>query len=251
MTRAASILVLGFCAACRSSPIPEPPPAPVPSETRPAVSASAHYLTLPPQTPPATTLVVLLHGVGADADSFHGIAMGLSHALPSAELITVDGFDPFDQAPVGRQWFSLNGITPENRNARVEEGAKRVSAFIDAELDKRKLAHDRLVLIGFSQGAILNTWLATHRSPTPAAVVIFSGRVGVDAPSAGPSVSTPIFWAHGSQDARISVSEVEPGAKVLEAWGAHVTRKVYPGLGHSIDERELADVAEFLAVTVR
>jgi phospholipase/carboxylesterase len=173
----------------------------------------------------------------------------LGESLQRAELIVPDGFHPFDGGGQGRQWFSVRGVTDENRPARVRDAGAEVSRWIDVELLRRGLGSDRLVVVGFSQGAIVGAWLAVHRAPRPAAVVILSGRVAeADVPSAG--VGPRVFIAHGDRDGTIPASLVDSGASVLEAWGARVTKRVYPGLGHEIDERELRDVAAFLAGAV-
>jgi phospholipase/carboxylesterase len=211
-----------------------------------APSPSLHVLSIRASAP--TSLVVLLHGVGADADSFHDIARALAPSLPKSDFVTPDGFEPFDApgAMAGRQWFSMNGVTEENRPARVRAAGAAVSTWIDRELEERGLGRDRLVVVGFSQGAMVAGWLAVHRTPAPAAVVMFSGRVADDAPPVAGSVATPVLLAHGADDPRISVSAVEPGAKTLEAWGARVTKRVYRGLGHQIDGVELRDAEAFL-----
>jgi phospholipase/carboxylesterase len=211
-----------------------------------APPASLHVLSIRTNAP--TSLVVLLHGVGADADSFHDVARALAPSFPASDFVTPDGFEPFDSpgAMGGRQWFSLDGVTEENRGARVRASGASVSSWIDRQLDERKLAHDRLVVIGFSQGAMVAGWLAVHRRPTPAAVVMFSGRVADDAAPVAGSVETPVLIAHGTADPRIPVTAVDPGAKALEAWGARVTKKIYPGLGHTIDGAELRDATAFL-----
>ncbi len=211
-----------------------------------ATVPQTHPLTLAASAGPATTLFVMLHGVGADAQSFHDIARKLAPSFPHADFVTPDGFYPFDQAPSGRQWFSIEGVTPANRAGRVRDAATEVSAWIDAQLDARKLPHERVIVVGFSQGAIVGSWLALHRTPSPLAIVMLSGRIGDDATPIANTVQTPVFWGHGSADARIPVAEQEPGAKLLEGWGARVTTHVYPGLTHSVDARELSDVVTFL-----
>jgi phospholipase/carboxylesterase len=161
--------------------------------------------------------------------------------------VTPDGFHPFDQGGAGRQWFSVRGITEGNRPARVRAAGGEVAHWIDHELDTRGLARDRLVVVGFSQGAIVAAWLALHRKPSPLAVVMLSGRVVEEAPPVAHATSTSVFMGHGTEDPVMPVSLVEPGARTLRAWGAHVTSHVYPGLAHQVDARELADARAFLA----
>ncbi len=234
-------------AACTPRPAPTDEPRDAGSRAPVSVAAapSTNAVALPAREPPATHLVVLLHGVGADAASFQDIGRALAPDLPHADMLVPDGFHPFDGAPTGRQWFSLNGVTDQNRPARIRTGGEEVSRWIDAELARRGLGGERLVLVGFSQGAMISAWLGMFRTPRPAAVVLLSGRVDVDgAPPVGPPF--PVLVAHGDRDTRILPSLVEPGAKTLQASGARVTTRLYPGLAHSVDQRELDEVRAFL-----
>lgn len=235
----AALLVVGACTPRAST---EDRREPTVTDKPPA----RHAVTIPARTAPPSHLVVLLHGVGDRADAFAPIGRALAPAAPGAELLVPDGFHPWDGGGDGRQWFSLQGITPESRAARVAAAAGEVSPWIDAELARRKLGPERLVLVGFSQGAILASWLATHRAPRPAALVVLSGRAAPDPGVAGGS-PFPAFVAHGARDGVIPIAEHEPAARALEAAGARVERRVYAGAGHEITERELGDVAEFLA----
>ena len=212
----------------------------------PAPAPAFQGVVLPAREGTASYLVVLLHGVGADAASFAEIGRALQAELPRADFVVPDGFHPFDGAATGRQWFSVRGVTEENRGARVRHAGAEVSKWIDGELARRSLGGERLVVVGFSQGAIVAAWLAVHRAPNPAAVVVLSGRVADDEVAVKGTTHTPVLLAHGEQDPVISASHLEPAARVLEAWGARVTKRTYPGLGHSVDTRELRDVTEFV-----
>jgi phospholipase/carboxylesterase len=214
-----------------------------------AGSAPAPVVLAARQGPP-THLVVMLHGLGADAASFSRLAPRLAGALPTADFITPPALEPWDQGAPGRQWFSVRGVTDENRPARVRVAGAEVSRWADAELARRGLGKDRLVLVGFSQGAMVAGWLAVHRRPEPAAVVMLSGRVSEsESPEAG-SVRTPVFVAHGEDDRLISPSVVDPSARSLEAWGARVTTRIYPGLSHGVSVLEVEEAARFIAQAV-
>lgn len=83
-----------------------------------------------------------------------------------------------------------------------------------------------------------------HRTPRPLAVVMLSGRVAEDQAATRGATATDVLMAHGDRDAVMPVSGIEPGARVLEAWGARVTTRIHPGLGHRIDARALRDAGE-------
>lgn len=267
------LLCAGGSSACHSSSLAEPekttvsqrpsaPPQPSsPSSPSPGVSTIAsdagsangsapNVLSIAAPSGHPSALVVVLHGVGDSAAGIHHLARMLSRSAPQADFLTPDGFEPFDQQAqpgAARQWFSLRGVTDENRAPRVRQAAERVSSWIDGELDKRGLGHDRVAVVGFSQGAMITSWLAIHRSPTPLAAIVLSGRVADDQAPVPGSVSTPVFMAHGTKDPVIPPSVVEPGARLLSAWGAKVTTRMVPGLAHGIDGGELREAGEFLA----
>ncbi|HVZ73359.1 MAG TPA: dienelactone hydrolase family protein [Polyangia bacterium] len=196
------------------------------------------------------TLLVFLHGVGDSAAGVEDVARAIVQGLPDVEVVVPDGFHPFDGGFGGRQWFSLTGVTEENRPARVRAAADEVSRYADAELGHRGWPRERVVFAGFSQGAMVAAWLAVHRKPAPVAGVVLSGRYSDDS-SPARLVSTPIFVAHGAQDPRIPVAVVEPSVRALEAWGARVSSRVYPDLGHQISGREVQDARAFLADVLR
>lgn len=250
------LVALAGCVACKSKtaapsaePAKEPTPAVMRDVAAPAVMPPK-LLTLAPAKGKPTMLFVLLHGVGADAASFHDLAQALAIGAPQAEFLTPDGFHPFDGGGTGRQWFSLSGMNERNGAARVREAGAELSTWMDYELARRGLGPDKLVIAGFSQGAMMTAWLAVHRRPAPAAAVMFSGRVIDDGAAVAGSVSTPVWMAHGERDQRIAVATQAPGAAVLRAWGANVTTKIYPNLAHSIDRVEVLDAAEFLLKTL-
>ena len=202
-------------------------------------------LVVPAGSGKARSLAVLLHGVGDSAAGFAPIARALSPQLPDVELVIPDGLAPFDGGPQGRQWFSIRGVTTENRPARVTEAATQVSAWIDAELARRGLAGDQLILIGFSQGAIVANTLALVRTPAPRAVVAMSGRLAAE--GTAKAIGAPrVLVLHGTDDPVMPIAVADEAAAGLQARGAVVTVEKFRGLAHSIDERELAAIVRFL-----
>lgn len=202
-------------------------------------------VSLPAQSQPAQYLAVFLHGIGDNAAGFAPIARALKSSLPHGDLLVPDGFDPFEGGGDGRQWFSRHGLDDDNRPGRVKQAGERVSAWLDAQLEARKLGRERVVLIGFSQGAIVSLWLATHRRPAPLGVAALSGRYADDAqPAAGPS--SPVLIIHGERDSVIPVTFASSSAKDLEQRGVQVMLRIHPDLAHAIDELALRETRDFL-----
>lgn len=206
-------------------------------------------VSIPATTEPAEYLAVFLHGIGDSAKGFASIARALKPALPRAELLVPDGFDAFEGGGSGRQWFSRHGLDDDNRPGRVKQAGERVSAWLDAQLDARRLGRDRVVLIGFSQGAIVSLWLATHRRPAPLAVAALSGRYADDT-AVAPGASSPVLLVHGARDAVIPVAFATSSAKALEARGVQVMVRIHDDLGHGVDDLVLRETRDFLTPLV-
>lgn len=178
-------------------------------------------------------LVVLLHGVGASAANFAGLAELISQRFPDLEIAVPDAPSVFDRGP-GRQWFSISGVTEENRPARVEAALPQLVRFAEEELGRHDLTADRLILLGFSQGAImaLEYLAASNRA---AGVIALSGRL------AGPPrrrlPATGVHFCHGTDDPVIDVCRSRKSAAWLSDAGADVTYTELMNLGHAIDTR--------------
>lgn len=239
------VMALGLflSAACERKPSTPTEKSRMPENTPDRVELRA--LRIPPASGQTEYLMVLLHGVGDKADSFAAIAQALVRALPTTDFLVPDGTYPFDGGPPGRQWFSLRGVTDENRPSRVDEAAVPLSAWIDQELAARGMGRDRLVVLGFSQGAIMADWLALRTSPPPAAIVALSGRLAVPR-RPDDSTTTRVLIVHGDADPVMPVHLAEEAAAELKARGLDVELRILPGLGHGVDRRVLTAVETFL-----
>lgn len=169
--------------------------------------------------------VIFLHGVGSSGAAMRPLAQQL--ALP-LEAHFPDAPRTFHVGQ-GRQWFSVEGVTEENRPGRVADALEDFRTVIEGFGDPS----DSL-LIGFSQGAILALHAVAAGLPS-AGVIALSGRL------AGPVGSRagwpPIWLLHGSADPVMPV----PIARATEAWllaaGAAPSLQIFEGLAHAVDGR--------------
>src|SRR5450759_2702098 len=76
-------------------------------------------IELLPEAKAVKQLFILLHGVGAKSSDLVPLANKLRDAFPSAACVLPDGTFQFDGGGNGRQWFSMSGVTEENRAARI------------------------------------------------------------------------------------------------------------------------------------
>lgn len=193
-------------------------------------------------------LVVLLHGVGADGNDLIALAPYFAQALPDAAFVSPNAPFPFDMAPVGRQWFSLQERTPEAMLAGVRAAAPLLEAFLEAELARHKLAADRLALIGFSQGTMMSLYLGLRRTPAVAGIVGYSGALlAPELLEEEIAARPPVLLIHGDSDEMVPAQALPAAVAALEANQVPVFQELRPGLGHSIDERGIQLAMAFLA----
>ena len=201
---------------------------------------------LPPRNGRATELVVLLHGYGADGNDLIGLAPHWQGLLPGAAFVAPNAPDRVPGAPAGFQWFPIARLDPHGMTGGVALAAPRIGEFLDAELARLGLPPERLVLAGFSQGAMLALHLGLRRGP--AAIVGFSGLLPDPPPAEGPKV--PILLTHGGADDVIPAGAMFAAAGALGAAGLPVQWHLAPGMGHGIDQKGLSLAGNFLALAL-
>lgn len=192
----------------------------------------------------------MLHGVGSNGNDLTSLADALKGALPSAVFVAPNAPSPSSFGS-GYQWFSVAGVTEDNRSARILDARpsfdKTISALVEEHGFSGRL--DRVVLVGFSQGTIMALdAVASGRWPV-GAVVGFSGRLASPLPLQ-PATATPILLVHGSSDAVIPASESSKAAATLHRLGLKVETLILPGLTHTVSAEGVARAGSFLAETL-
>ncbi|QCR38487.1 alpha/beta hydrolase [Nissabacter sp. SGAir0207] len=193
------------------------------------------------------SLVIFLHGVGSRGSDLAILASFWQRILPAARFALPDAPFPFDGGGNGFQWFSINGVTPENRPARLAAARESFDAALSAIVSQHGFTDrlDRVALVGFSQGSIMALdAVASGRWPV-AAVVAFSGRLASPPPFT--PTDSPLLLIHGTADAVIPWQESERASEALKAAGMAVQTHFLPGVGHTIDEEGAARAGKFLA----
>ena len=135
-----------------------------------------------PSQPPRTggkpkSVVVLLHGFGADGNDLIGLAPHWAAQLPETEFVSPHAPFPCDMAPSGRQWFSFQDRSPDMVLAGVRAAATILDGFLDDVLAARGLDEHRLALVGFSQGTMMSLHVGLRRKAALAGILGYSGRL--------------------------------------------------------------------------
>ncbi|MBJ7536277.1 esterase [Marinomonas transparens] len=192
----------------------------------------------------ADQLFLLFHGVGATPQSLEPLGKHLAQFFPMAAVISIQAPEECDLGQ-GFQWFSVQGVTEENRSARITAALPLFENTIQSWQTKFSLSRDETTLIGFSQGAIMSLSSTQTDTETLAHKVIsLSGRFAV-MPTKAP-INTRISFLHGDQDQMIDYRYAEAAYQALNALGADVTFDLIPNLGHTINQIEAEKLIGYL-----
>ena len=202
---------------------------------------------MPPHGGPPRQLVILLHGYGSNGEDLIGLAPYWRQALPDAVFVSPNAPEPCPGAPDGYQWWPLASLDSGSRAAGVRSAAPVVDAFIDAELARYGLTEDRLVLGGFSQGAMMTLHVGPRRERQLAGLMAYSGMLGDPATMLAEVRSKPpVLLVHGDADPMVPIAGFHKAQAALAEHGFDLTTHVSRGLGHSIDLDGLNVGAAFL-----
>ena len=181
-------------------------------------------------------LVILCHGLGADAFDLIDLAPSWQHACPDALFASVHA--PFKHdSGFGRQWWSVTDRSPAVTEAGVRTAAPYLHGFIDAELSRLGLPPEAYSIMGFSQGAMIALFTGLRRPVAPRAILAFSGAlIAPETLAAELANRAPVLMVHGEADEVVPVSRSRDAATALAAAGVPVEAHYIPRLGHGIDE---------------
>ena len=191
-------------------------------------------------------LTILLHGVGSNGANMAPLGEAWAAALPHIEYFAPDGIMTCPQG-FGRAWFSIDGVTDQNRPDRIEASRTGFDALLKGILEKAGFAQrlDRVVLVGFSQGSMMALDAVVSGRWPVAGVLAYSGRLATRLPfQVGP---TRIRLIHGDADPVISVDETRKADDILRESGFAVETTILPRLPHTISAEGVELGREFLA----
>ena len=200
-----------------------------------------------PQYGPASggkpdSLVLLLHGVGADGFDLIDLAPVWAETLPGTLFIAPHAPFPFQDAPFGRQWFDIMDRTPARLEAGLRHAAAILGEFTRGELAQLGLGGDRLALMGFSQGAMVALFAGLRGAvPAPACILAYSGALlGPESFAVERTARPPVLLVHGEADEVVPAMASRQAARALQAEGVPCDLLLRADLGHGLDDAGLA-----------
>lgn len=193
---------------------------------------------------PAQQLVMLFHGWGSTAASMRPLGERLAGVFPNAVVVAINA--PYLATGVtsdssGYQWFNVQGITEDNRQARVDAAMPAFVACIEEWQARTGVSPEATALVGMSQGAIMALEASKLAAPMQHEVqtrLLFGRMVSLCGRFASlPTAATDhitIHLLHGKEDAVISYSHTVNAAHLVRDLGGDVTAEVLPFVGHEI-----------------
>ena len=189
----------------------------------------------------ADGVIVMVHGRNASPQNI----------LSLAEAIDRPNFACVAPAAAGGTWYPFSFIAPREQNEPWLSSALEVLATVVDGLILLGFPPEKIVLLRFSQGACLSSEFVIRHPRRYGGLCALSGAL-IGAPGTVWDDVTasldgmPVFLGCSDIDAHIPAARVLESEKVFARLAAHVTRKLYPGMGHLVNDDEILEVQTIL-----
>lgn len=188
----------------------------------------------------ASAAMILVHGRGASADSMLLFAEEFGRNDIHYRALQADR----------HTWYSNSFLAPKEQNEPgISSGLQAIYDEIRS-LNRAGIATEKIILLGFSQGACLaSEFAARHPQQYGGVVALSGGLIGpeVDAGNySGSFKGTPVFMGCSDYDPHIPQERVHKTAEILGSLEADVTKKIYPDMGHTVNQDEIDSVRNMI-----
>ena len=192
----------------------------------------------------ARAAVIMIHGRGAGPVNILDLVPRIGH----------EGVAYLAPAASGGTWYPRSFLAPTEENEPgISSGIAVVHSLIE-QVIAAGITSDRIMLLGFSQGACLTSTAAQRRPDRYGGVLVFSGGLigppGISWTEAGDFRSAPVFFGCSDVDAHVPEARVRDSGGVFERMGASVTTRIYPGMGHLVNDDEISFARDLLSQLV-
>ena len=192
-----------------------------------------------PRSGETRSVVVFLHGYGANGADLLGLADPLGEHLPDTLFVAPDAPESCAGAPFGFQWFPIpwiDGSSEEEAERGMRAAVDDLNAFLDALMVDEDVLPEQVVLFGFSQGTMMSLHVAPRREDAVAGIVAFSGRLlSPETLADEVRVRPPVLLVHGDADDLVPVQSLPEAAEALQKAGwQDVYAHIMKGTGHGI-----------------
>ena len=184
----------------------------------------------------AKAAMVLVHGRGATAQSM----------FPLADELAQPDFHYRALQAHNHTWYPNSFLVPKEQNQPGISSVIQVLYVVLEDLTAAGIPDEKVILLGFSQGACLASEFAARHPQKLGGVVAFSGGLigpDIDASNySGSMEQTPVFLGCSDVDPHIPKERVDKTGEIFDKLNADVTKRIYEGMGHTVNEDEIKAV---------
>jgi len=203
-----------------------------------------------------TASVIWLHGLGSDGYHFADIIpkLGLPQnaairfLFPNAPIKPISVYDGKEMRAWCDLTFMEDGVSYDLENKPdikgIEESSKLVAELVDVEIEKG-IKSENIFLIGFSQGAVVALYTATHYPKKLAGAACLSSHFPI-MPLDGINAKIPIFFGHGTHDNFVPIALNEKTYEFFKSNGNPIERHTYHNMHHTVCLEELKAIGKWI-----
>ena len=208
---------------------------------------SLNYEKFPNHDFEPNSLVILLHGIGADAFDLIPLAKHWALTLKKTKFYSLHAPYPCKLTPFGKQWFDLEDRDQTRILKEIELVKPMIITFLKKKLKDYNLQYKDLILVGFSQGTMVALNLTLTMKEEVRGVLGYSGGVILTKSGKIEIISKPnICLVHGKNDEVVPKKMMETTKIILKDNNIDVDTHLIENLGHSIDQNGLEIGQNFL-----
>jgi predicted esterase len=173
----------------------------------------------------------------------HGRNAAPRNILDLCPVLDRPGFTYLAPAAAANTWYPFSFMAETERNEPGISSGLRVLNDLLEDVLSRGIRAEHVMLLGFSQGACLAGEFAVRHARCFGGVVMYSGGLigppGTAWSYPGDFGATPVLLGCSDVDSHVPLERVEESAAVFERMGAEVTKRIYPGMGHTVNGDEI------------
>ena len=196
------------------------------------------------------SLVVFLHGYGADGADLLGLADPLADHLPNTVFVAPNAPEKCIGNPMGFQWFPIpwiDGSSEEEAEVGMRAAAEDLNAYLDSVMADEDVLPEQVVVLGFSQGCMMALHVLPRREDPVAGIIGISGRLLQPELLKDEAISKPpVLLVHGDQDDVVPPISMPEAGDALQEAGFEVFGHVMKGTGHGIAPDGLGVALSFI-----
>jgi len=195
-----------------------------------------NFITAGKKLEDAKKVMIMLHGRGASAEDI----------LSLAGHFQVRDFALIAPQATNHTWYPYSFLAPPSENEPWLSSALSLVKEIVDEVKAKGIKSENIYFAGFSQGACLTLEFVTRNATKYGGVIAFTGGLIGDkiytGNYSGDFSGTNIFIGTSDPDPHVPLTRVNDSTTVLEKMNANVTTKIYPNMGHTINQDEINTV---------